>query len=1053
MTAHEGLTIYLYPVGKHAIYRFADPVKDPKMNSQPRHLRASAGTTVTLQAILPIMGGLLLAACESADSNLFSSAVADEPAWEKSIAARAGFIAFETFGRDDSIAHVEALPYLEADQHTVFSDIRFFVSDDGLFGGNAGFGYRYRLLDSDRFIGGSLWYDLDDTTGQLFHQIGLSLETYGSNWDFRTNFYLPVGKNEHEYGIAVINQRFVDNQIVYDGSRTFGEAMEGVDLEFGAPFPTQFAARHRITANVGGYWFLGDVAPDIQGVKCRVEGNLTDHVAMQVEMTHDDTFDTNVMLGIAVEFPGGSRHDDSDIQPFWRRANEFSRRNYNIIVSRQEDLQTGLTAMQSSTGQPYSVQHVSSTAGGLNLGTVDDPFATIAEAQAADGDLVFVHADSVLADAIVTASGETILGEGVEHMITYGEYGSYLLPTATDGTLRPTLQGAPGTAVTLASNATLSGFVVDSPSGHGMMGNAVENVTVTNVDVVDATQDGIFLQHLSGSNTFANVNISGAAGSALYIDGGTADLALEGVIENSAGRALVVQNTTSGEIDLSNATLNDDGGEGVLLNNVKGSVSLGEVDIRNSSVAGISVQDSTGAFTFDEVRIENSALAGVDVQNVSGSIEFGSVAVDGMAGSPGLSIVDSSATSSIGSLDLTVQNATALQLRNTGTVTISDGTIASSGGSAVDIENTETEINLTSVSSDGAGVGIRIVDNPGTFQVNGDGNLGSGGLIQNATAGVLLRDAGTVALKYMDIDGNDSGIDSANTEHFGLAYSRVANSLGYGIDSLNATTFEIMESVFENNGGPTDNTIRAHVDADGSYEYVIHTSTFDDDSAAAVSIFSSGAGDGASMTFLFQENHVTTARFGADGVNLNWNGPLFTTLKNNVIQGIGGSNDGFDIVASSTVDAATIGIYNNDFTFDDGGETGTRITTLGPALVVVESNNITFDAADGVGVDFTLAKSAEVYLYANLITDNVAGGTGIQFTSIEGPAEVNINSNQIDLLSATDAIDYGIRFISITDTIDLVGHYNNIVNGATTSFFAPVGTTTGKIYVNGAGMP
>ena len=994
-----------------------------------------------------------MAACESADSNLFSSALADEPTWEKSIAARTGYIAFETFGRDDSIAHIEALPYLEADQHTLFSDMRFFVSDEGLIGGNAGFGYRYRLLDSDRFIGGSLWYDLDDTTGQLFHQIGLSLETYGSNWDFRTNFYLPVGKNEHDYGLAVVNQRFVDNRIVYDGSRTFGEAMEGLDLEFGVPFPTEFAASHRISANVGGYWFLGDVAPDIQGVKCRVEGNLTDHVAMQVEMTHDDTFGTNVMLGIAVEFPGGSRRGDTDSQPFRRHANEFSRRNYNIIVSRQEDLQTGLTAMQSSTGQPYAVQHVSSAAGGLNLGTVEDPFGTIAEAQAANGDLVFVHADSVLADAIVMASGDTILGEGVDHLISYGEYGDFLLPTATGGTLLPTLQGVPGTAVMLASNATLSGFVVDNPSGHGIVGNTVENVTVTNVDVRNATQDGILLQQLSGSNVFTNVNISAAAGSAFHVDGGTADLAFEGSIDNSAGRALLVQNTTGGEIDLSNATVNDDGGEGVLLANVDGTVSLGEVNIRNSTATGISVQDSAGAFSFDESRVENSALTGIDVQNASGSIEFGTVIVDGITGSPGLSIVDSPATSSIGSLDLTVQNATALYLRNSGTTTIGDGTIASSGGSAVDIENTETDINLTGVSSDGAGVGIRIVDNPGTFRVNGSGSTGSGGLIQNATTGVLLRNAGTVALKYMDLDGNDVGIDTADTEHFGLAYSRVANSLAYGIDSLNSTTFEIMGSVFENNGGATDNTVRARVDADGAYEYVIRTSTFDDDSAAAVSVFSSGAGDGASMTFLFQNNDVTTTQAGADGVNLRWNGPLVAAVRDSDFRGQGGSNDGVDVATGSTVDYVKIGVDGSTFTFDGGDDTGVRVATLGPSLVVVDTNEITFDGADGVGADFTLAKSAEVYLYENVITDNVAGGTGIQFTSIAGPAEMNINANQIDLLGATGIVDYGIRFISITDTVDLAGRQNNVVSGATTPFFAPVGTTTGRIYVNGAAVP
>ena len=1023
------------------------------MNSQPRHLRARDAITLRLPAILLTMGSLLLGVCGSTNLNLASSATAAEPDGATSFAARAGYIAFETFGRDDSIVHLEALPYVESGQKTLFSDLRFFVSDEGLLGGNLGLGYRYRLLDSDRFIGGSLWFDIDDTTGQLYHQLGLSLETYGSNWDFRSNFYLPVGCSEQDYEIAVRNQRFVGNQIIYDGSRSYGEAMEGIDMEFGVPFPTQFATLHRITANVGGYWFLGDQVPDIQGVKCRIEGDLTDLVSMQVEMTHDDTFDTNVMLGIAIKLPDGSSPDDADTQAFMRRANEFSRRNYNIIVSRQDNLQTDLTAINASTGQPYVVQHVSSAAGGLNLGTVDDPLHTIADAQSAGGDIIFVHADSVLGDALVMGSGETILGEGVDHRLPYGDYGSFLLPTATAGTLLPTLQGVSGTAVTLASNSTFAGFTIDTPSGHGIFGNASANVTVRDVDVVDASQDGILLQQITGSNVFTNVNVRGAAGSALHVDGGTADVAFAGTIENSASRALLVENTTGGEIDLTQAAIDDDGGQGVLFDNAGGSVALGEVDILNSTATGLSIQNSNATFTLDDVHVANSASTGIDVQNTSGSIEFGTLAADGINGARGLSIVDSAAEFSINSLDLSVQNATALHLHNSGLTTVVGGTIESTGGSAVDIENTETDITLTSVSSDGAGVGIRIFDNPGTFRVNGNGNLGSGGLIQNATTGVLLSDSNIVALYYMDLDGNDVGINAANTEHLGLAYSRVTNSSTYGIDSLNSTTFEVMGSIFENNGSPTTNTIRAYADAAGDYEYVIQTSSFDDDSAAAVSIFSSGAGDGSSLTLLFKENDVATTRLGADGLNLSWNGPLVAAIRNNTFQGTGGSNDGLDIASNSTIEYAQIGVYDNTFTFDGSSDVGARIGTLGPSMVVVESNNITFDAADGIGLDFNLAKSAEVYLYQNAIDYNVSGDTGIQFTSIDGPAEVNINANHIDQLSITGALDYGIRFISITDTVTLAGTYNNTVSGATMSFFAPVGTTTGVIHVNGASVP
>jgi hypothetical protein len=98
------------------------------------------------------------------------------------------------------------MPYFEAGQHTLFSDARFFMSNDGYFGGNAGLGYRYRLPEGNRFVGASVWYDLDDTTSELFQQLGISLESCGSLWDVRTNLYFPIGNSEKDYRIAVQDQ-------------------------------------------------------------------------------------------------------------------------------------------------------------------------------------------------------------------------------------------------------------------------------------------------------------------------------------------------------------------------------------------------------------------------------------------------------------------------------------------------------------------------------------------------------------------------------------------------------------------------------------------------------------------------------------------------------------------------------------------------------------------------------------------------------------------------------------------------------------------------------
>ena len=921
---------------------------------------------------------------------LVSSAVAREGSsgW---IAGRAGYIALETFGRDESITHVEVLPYAEAGQHTLFADLRFFMSDDGFFGGNAGFGYRFGMPAWNRFFGASLWYDADDTTGEVFHQIGLSLETYGAFWDFRSNLYFPVGDDERQYQLGVQNQRFSGNQILYDGSRTFGEAMEGLDVEFGVPLPTALAARHDLRANVGGYFFFGDAVSDICGYRIRVEGNVTENVAAQVEMTDDGTFGTNVTVGVAIAFPGRPCGDDPACFSCPRRADEFVRRNYNVIVSKQRDVVTGRGAVNPDTGQPYVVQHVASpgvsAAGGLDLGTVEDPFDTIAEAQTAGGDIVFVHADSVLGDALVMESGDQILGEGVDHWIAYDSYGTYLLPTASGGTVRPTLSGVAGTAVTLASDSRFAGFIVDGSTGHGIVGEsvpdgAVQNVELASVDVLSAGRDGVVLNEISGTVALDDVNVANSTGTGLDIHGGTAD------------------------------------------------------------------------YTFDDVSIENAGGAGLSVSDVSESLTIGTLRVDGAAGGPGVSIVNSGGETTIDHLDVTTDNTTGLFVENAGLLTIGDGTIATTGATAVDVEDAETDVNLTSVSSDGADVGLRLVDTPdGSFTVAGANALGTGGLIQNATTGVLLDNAGTVNLNYLDLDANGVGVDATDTELLSLKYCRITDSTTYGIDSLNTQFFRLYDSILENNGGAGSNSVRTYADALGEYEYIFRRNTFVDDSDAALAIYTTGAADASSLTLVFQGNEVSTSRLGADGVSLVWGGPIAGVFADNQFDASGGSNDGINITGNSSTDEAQFRISGNEFTFSGGNDTGVRITTLSASFLNVYSNDVTFDASSGVGMDFSLAESAEVYIYQNTVTDNVSGGTGIRFSSIAGPSEVSIDSNRIDLLSSTGILDYGIIFSSITDEIALFGTYNNVVNGATTDFFAPVGTTSGHIYVNGSAVP
>ena len=947
---------------------------------------------------------------------------------------RMGHTAFETFGRTESITHIEILPYTIVDDGMFFADLRGFVDNQSRLGGNAGFGYRRWLSDWERVLGASFWYDVDETSGSPFHDLGLSLETYGRHWDFRTNLYYPVGTDRKDYQIDLINSRFRGNQVLFDRHREFGEAMEGLDLEFGILLPTEFAEDHRLRAYAGWYHFNGDTAPDIDGYKVRLEGDLTENISAQVELTDDDTFGTNVTLGVVVGFSSSSAPRSPDP---WSQVNlmrRFIQRNYNVIVSKQTELISGMAAVNPTTGLPYVVQHASSNPAGLNLGTLEHPFHAIGDAQTAGGDIVFVHADSVFNTPVVLAANDVLLGEGVDHTISVDQYGEQLLPTATAGVSLPMLQGVAGDAVTLANGTEFNGFTIDSPTGYGITGTTVGGSSVSNVSVLNSTLDGVFLQDPSSTMGFSNVQVAGSAGSAFHVDGGDADVTFSGTVNNTAGQTLHIENTTGGTVDLSGASVTDTGGTGLAITNADGDVTFGNVTVQNSTATGIDISGGAGTFTFSgNTTVENAASSGIDIQDTTGTVSFADV-------------------------DVTSDGQTGLYVRNATTVNVTGGTLeATNGGAVADIDGAELDISLTSVSSDGGAFGLRIANSTGLFMVNGDGSMGTGGMIQNSTtAGVLLDNAGTVGFQYVDFDANNIAVQATGTERLALSQTRITNSTSYGVDSLNTQTLEVVASEITNNGGTS---VRARADTLGTHSIQFVSNLVSEDTSGVLEAATLGAGDGSTLSLVFSGNVITTAGAGVSAVNLDWNGPLSVGIGSNMFGGTGGTSAGVNITASSTADHAEITIGQNTFSYDGGGDAGLRVTTLGPSSVNVTSNLIDFDGANSAGMDFTLAESAVVNLFNNIVTDNISGGTGILFSQIDGPSNVTIDSNRIYLLSTDAVLDRGIIFQAIDDTngkVSLFGTQNNTVtavSGATTMFFAPLGTTTGQFFLNGAAVP
>ncbi|HUQ72692.1 MAG TPA: inverse autotransporter beta domain-containing protein, partial [Planctomycetaceae bacterium] len=522
---------------------------------------------------------------------------------------RGGFVTGPGIGRDDGFAPLELMPYFSVGEGMILGDLRGFRSTSDHYGFNTGLGYRQYVRGWDRILGFNAFYDYDNTSTQLFRQIGFGLETFGELWDMRLNTYFPVTDDTKQLDLEFLPEslRYSGNNILFDQIRTFGVHMKGVDHEIGVPLPGRIPERHRVRAYAGWYHFQGRDVDNAFGWKGRLQGDLTGNINMGLEVTHDAIFDTNVIFSVAVSYGGFKQRDGEKINQYDRMTTPIQRQ-YTAVVQKNPVLESGLVALKPD-GTPYFVEHVASeppynrnnTRFDLTapLGTFENPFFTIQEAQAvAGGDIIFTWTNSQFDNLPVTIeSGVQTLGEadGVVHTFLLQPFGFVDLPRANNNLdpnvaeLRPLLTFSDRTtivdAVTLSSGIALldesvirsefSGFRIGDvnvarpdltgATGNGIVGQNVTGVTADQNQINFAQGDGILLTGV-GDVTFFNTQVLNAAGTGLHVQGGQPRVVFEGdpgdsiaeltydtslfpnVPQVPGGHAVIVEGTQAGSL-------------------------------------------------------------------------------------------------------------------------------------------------------------------------------------------------------------------------------------------------------------------------------------------------------------------------------------------------------------------------------------------------------------------------------------------------------------------------------------------------------------------------
>lgn len=970
------------------------------------------------------------------------------------IMGQAGHLAFKTFGRNQSISPIEAMPYILTDEHFFFGDIRGFVSNSSLFGGNIGLGYRHLREDLNAWYGASVWYDTDSTTGKNFQQVGLSFEGLMDRWELRSNVYLPVTSSQ-TYSTTLGNEHIVGHQLLYTRFISQGTALQGVDVEAGYNLPIK--DRHRLRGFVGYYHFDGGPSGGINGFKTRLEGVINNSVTAQVMYTNDPLFGSNVMVGCSVQFPWGGSHPTSTWKQNTPSPFRFVERNYNVIVDCTPQIDADLVAFNPTTHAAYNIQQVSSTASPGGNGTFASPFQTVADAQLAGGDVILVQGNSVLTTGVTLSNGQQLLGDGSFQPLALDGGGTIHVPTQVTGGATPQFNNVAGPAVTMASNSVFAGFNINNNNGHAVVGTAISGATVRDINFQNTTGDAVRFTNSTGTFDLNNLTINTTTGAGISFLGGAPNLTLSDSSITGAGTdGILLSNLSGGPVNISGTSITTTGAAGLRMNNVAADVTVASLTTSQTSGSAIALSGGTATNTYrfkNTTTINQPTSTGFDLSNSAAAVLIDNLVVNSTAASPAVSLTNDTGKITLSNATINTNNGIGIYGRNLTNLLVSNGNLTTVGAGAVDVQNSTINMSLGSVSTDGGPFGIRLIQNTGAFRVTGSGTVASGGTIQNTTTGVILDTTGTTSLTAMDLVNNGIGIQSTANNQVSFSGLRISGSTGYALDSLNDQVMMFTGGSLINNGAIGGGTIRARVNTVGTYQWLVDSSNITDHNGTPILFQTMAGGNGASLATTIHLNTFTADRAGASLINIDWNGPLSTAVANNVMN-VGAANmTAVQINDHSATDSIIARVNNNAMTFTGTGGTGLSLTAAAGSTLQVDNNNIVFNGVNGTGLRFNLAGISSSWIYSNSIADQAGGATGMLFDSVAASSRLQIEANTINLLATDLTVHRGIIFTTVIPTIQFAGNYNNIINNASTTFSIPVNSSTGHIIINGAFAP
>jgi len=918
------------------------------------------------------------------------------------------------------------------------------TSDIRTMGLNVGGGFRtirpgFLGSGAPRIFGATLWYDgINTELANYFNQIGISLESLGERWDFRANANLPVGERRKE-GAPILT-----DEIGYTGyylsqvtQIPVDQTVSVVDLEA--------ACRVR---NLDAWLFAGAYAvkggeETEAGFKAGARGNIGNDMHLQLQVTHDEYFDTNVTFGL-VWYPGRTPLHGRPAGWLENRLREPVRRNDYIAVRRQWT--TGGVPLSNADGE-IRIVHVDSSAAPAGDGTYEKPFNSLDDVYTGsqDGDIILVHSESEFTgESIVLRDRQRFLGEGnnVRHSITTDALGTINLPETSVGALAkaiPILRTAPATAITLASASTthesdetvsqneVSNISIDGGArGIASAAVGIASANINHVTIANTTSHGIELARFEEtlSDTSATQSrFSPTINEVTFDSVGGNDIQLTGT---------TTETTYTENIQISNVDSTDGSGRGIYIVGNKSSVTIQDYTYNGGATGtgGIVFSATEAGASVSRAEIEGGAGVGIEIAgNSEGTFSFSDVTITDTGG-VAFNLNGGTATVTFAGKITQTNNVAAVTIggEHTGSATFrqftsGEGAIEATNGTGLQFDNadgTYTFQNDGVLNGGDAGIDI-LNDSEGTF------NFSSGTAITNPTGIAFNLTGSSAAVTY-----NGTITDTVDTAAQAVA---ITNNTG---DKL--VTFTGAITVTGDAAG-TAEAFLIDINADGTFQF---NGAVDLDMTAAAQDGITISDNDTAVSVSFSNLNIETAT-----------GDALTATGGGALQ-ITGSTNKITTTSGTALNLANMSINSSGVNFQsvssNGSATAIVLNTLtGSGTVSIGAGGST--PGDGGTIQNTTGDAISITNAANVSLNNMeitgAGGDGIHMSHTTGAFRVTVDGCTIDS-STGQGIDLvasssGTTRLTVTDTNIAQGNAQSAM-----SVVAQSGTT--NVLVQGNNM-